>query len=83
MEQLLRLHEAMYNYKSNQEVPYDPAKLAIHSILRLEVDRISNSGHIFKKTVSFEDLVPSIDEENIVTYVDFDFSLTFYPEART
>ena len=73
----------MHNYKSNQEVPYDPAKLAIHSFLRLDVDLISNSGHIFKKTVSFEDIVPSINEENNVTYVDFDFGFTFYPEART
>ena len=34
-----------------------------------------------KKTVSFDDVVHFIDEENIVTYVDFDCGVTFLPET--
>ena len=62
---------------------HDPTKLAIHSLLRPEDDLISNCGQIFKKTVSFNDIVHFIDEENIVTYVDFDCAVTFYPETPT
>ena len=36
-----------------------------------------------KKTVSFEDFVHFIDEENIVTYVDFDCGITFFPGTPT
>ena len=36
-----------------------------------------------KKTVSFDDVVHFIDEENIVTYVDFDCGITFLPETPT
>ena len=48
-----------------------------------EADRISKCGHTFKKTVSFDDIVHYIHEENIVTYVDFDKGISFYPEAPT
>ena len=41
----------------------------------------SNCGQNFKKTVSFDDIVHFIDEEDIVTYEDFDCAITFYPEA--
>ena len=61
--------------------PYDPTKLAIHSILRPEDDLMSNCGQNFKKTVSFDDIVHFIDEEDIVTYEDFDCAITCYPEA--
>ena len=37
----------------------------------------------FKKTVSFDDIGHIIDEENIVTYVDFDCGITFYAETPT
>ena len=73
----------MYNYNKSGLSPYDPTKLAIHSILRPEDDLISNCGPNFKKTVSFDDVVHFIDEENIVTYVDFDCSITFLPETPT
>ena len=73
----------MYNYNKTQDSPYDPTKLAIHSIWRLEVDLLSNCCHTFEKTVSFDDIVQFIDEENIVTYVRFDCGITFYPEAPT
>ena len=73
----------MYNYKKSGLSPYDPTKLAIHSILRPEDDLISNCGPNVKKTVSFDDVVHFIDEENIVTYVDFDCSITFLPETPT
>ena len=73
----------MYNYNKSGLSPYDPTKLAIHSILRPEDDLISNCGPNVKKTVSFDDVVHFIDEENIVTYVDFDCSITFLPETPT
>ena len=66
-----------------QVSPHDPTKLAIHSILRPEADRISNCGQTFKKNVSFDDIVHFLDEEIIVSYVDFDFRVTFYPETPT
>ena len=73
----------MYNYNKSGLSPYDPTKLAIHSILRPEDDLLSNCGPNVKKTVSFDDVVHFIDEENIVTYVDFDCSITFLPETPT
>ena len=73
----------MYNYNKSGLSPYDPTKLALHSILRPEDDLISNCGSNVKKTVSFDDVVHFIDEENIVTYVDFDCSITFLPETPT
>ena len=73
----------MYNYNKSGLSPYDPTKLSIHSILRPEDDLISNCGPNVKKTVSFDDVVHFIDEENIVTYVDFDCSITFLSETPT
>ena len=66
-----------------QVSPYDPTKLAIHSILRPEDDLISKCGQNFRKTVSFDDIAHFIDEENIVTKVDFDCGITFNPETPT
>ena len=71
----------MYSYNKTQASPYDPTKLAIQSILRPEDDLISNCGQNFKKTVSFDDSVHFIDEEDIVTNEDFDCGFTFYPET--
>ena len=73
----------MCSYNKTQVSPYDPTKLAIHSILRPEDDLISNCGPSVKKTVSFDDVVHLIDEENMVTYVDFDCGITFFPETTT
>ena len=73
----------MCSYNKTQVSPYYPTKLAIHSILPLEDDLISNCGQDFKKTVSFDDIVHFIDEENIVTNVDFYCDTTFYPESPT
>ena len=73
----------MYNYNKSVLSPYDPTKLAIHSILRPEDDLRSNCGPNLKKTVSFDDVVQFIDEENMVTYVDFDCGITFFPETPT
>ena len=73
----------MCSYNKTQVSPYDPTKLAIHSILRQEDDLLSNCGPNVKKTVSFDDVVHFIDEENIVTYVDFDCGITFLPETPT
>ena len=73
----------MYNYNKSGLSPYDPTKLAIHSILRPEDDLISNCGPNVRKTVSFDDVVQFIDEENIVTYINFDFGITFLPETPT
>ena len=73
----------MCSYNKNQFSPYDPTKLAIHSILPPEDDLISNCGPSVKKTVSFDDVVHFIDEENMVTYVDFDCGITFFPGNHT
>ena len=73
----------MCSYIKTQVSPYDPTKLAIHSILRPEDDLTSNCCQNFKKTVSFDVFVHFIDEENIVTYKDFDCGITFYHETRT
>ena len=73
----------MCSYNKTEVSPYDPTKLAIHSILRPEDDLISNCGPNIKKTVSFDDVVHFIDEENMVTYVDFDCGITFFPETPT
>ena len=73
----------MYNYNKTGLFPYDPTKLAIHSILRPEDDLISNCGPNVKKTVCFDDVVHFHDEENNVTYVDFDCGITFLPETPT
>ena len=71
----------MCNYNKTHVSRYDPTKLAIYSILRPEDDLLSNFGQNFKKTVSFDDMVHFIDQQNIVTYVDFDCGITFYPET--
>ena len=73
----------MYNYNKSGLSPYDPTKLAIHSILRPEDNLISNCGPNVRKTVSFDDVVHFIDEEDIVTYVDSDCGFTFLPENPT
>ena len=73
----------MCSYIKTQVSAYDPTKLAIHSILRPEDDLISNFAPSVKKTVSFDDVVHFIDEENMVTYVDFDCGITFFPETPT
>ena len=71
----------MYNYNKSVLSPYDPTKLSIHSILRPEDDLISNCGPNFKKSVSFDDVVHFIDEVNMLTDVDFDCGITFFPET--
>ena len=73
----------MYNYNKSVLSPYDPTKLAMHSILRPKDDLISNCGPNVKMNVSFDDVVHFIDEENMVTYVDFDCAITFLPETPT
>ena len=73
----------MCSYNNTQVPPFDPTKLAIHSILRPEDDLISNCGQNVRKTVSFDDIVHFIDEKDIVTYDDFDCGITFYPETPT
>ena len=83
IEKLLLLQEAMYNYNKSVLSPYDPTELAIHSILRPDDDLISNCGPNLKKTVFFDDVVHFIDEDNMVTYVDFDCGITFFPETPT
>ena len=53
----------MCSYNKTKVSPYDPTKLAIHSVLRTENDLISNFDQNFKKTVSFDDVVHFINEE--------------------
>ena len=52
----------MYNYNKSGLSPYDPTKLAIHSILRPEDDLISKFGPNVKNMFSFDDIVHFIDE---------------------
>ena len=73
----------MYNYNKSGLSPYDPTKLALHSLLRPEDDLISSCGPNVRKTVSFDDVVHFIDEENIVTHINFDCGITFLPETPT
>ena len=73
----------MCSYNKTQVSPYDPTRLAIHSILRQEDDLMSNCGPNVKRSVSFDDVVHFIDEENILSYVDFDCGITFLPETPT
>ena len=73
----------MYNFNKSVLSPYDPTKLAVHSILRPEDDLISNCGPNLKTTVSFDDVVHFNDEENMVTYVDFDCGITFFLQNPT
>ena len=47
----------MYSYNGTQDFLYDPTRLEIHFLLRREDDLMSNCGHKFKKTVSFDDLL--------------------------
>ena len=66
-------------YNKSLLTPYDPTKLAN---LRPE-DLITICGQNVKKTVSFDDVVHFIDEENMVTYVVFDCGITFFLETPT
>ena len=61
IEILFLLQETMYNYNKGPQVsPFDPKKLVIHSILRLEEYVIANCGQNFKNTVSFDDIVRTL-----------------------
>ena len=73
----------MCSYNKTQVSPYDHTKLAILSILRPEDDLISNCGQNFRKTLPFDDIVHFIDEENVLTYEDFDCDIVFHPEKPT
>ena len=68
----------MYNYNKSVLSSYDPTKLAVYSFLRPENDLISNCAPNIKITVSFDDVVQFIDEEIMVTYVDFVYGNTFF-----
>ena len=82
-EQIFLLQETMYNYNKTQPSPYNPTKLAIHSIMRPEDKFISNCGQNFKKSVSFEEILHFNFDENIVPFVEFDCGFTFYPGTPT
>ena len=74
----------MYSYNKNQDSPYDPTKLVIHSFfLRPDAEFLSNCGHVSKYTVPFEGIVHFVDEKIIVIYADFDCGITYYPEKPT
>ena len=72
----------MYNYNGTQDSLFAPTKLAIHFLLRPVVDLVLNCGH-HSKSRFFNDIVHFIDEENIVTGVDFDGDKFFHTEAPT
>ena len=66
----------MWSWNKNQVSTYDPSKLPIYSILRQEDDLVSKCGHNCNKKVSFDDFVHFIDEQNIVTFEEFDSDIT-------
>ena len=51
--------------------------------MRPEVDLLSNCGPNVKKTVSFNDVVHFIDDDYMVTFVDFDCGIMFFPKTPT
>ena len=51
--------------------------------MRPEDDFLSIGGPNVKKTVSFDDVVHFIDEENMVTYIDIVCGITFFSETPT
>ena len=74
----------MYNYNKSVLSPYDPTKLAIHSICVRMMILYQIVVRIWKKkTVSFDDVVHFIYKENMVTFVYFDCGITFFPETPT
>ena len=73
----------MGNYNKTKVSPSDPTKLAIDSIVHPDIDHISVCGPKFKKTVSSDDIVHFIEEDNIVTDVGFDSGVTFLPQTAT
>ena len=73
----------MYNYNKSLFSPFYPTTIAIYSILRPEDDLLSICGPHVKNIVSFDAVVHFIDEENIVTYVNFDCGIDFHPETPT
>ena len=77
------LDEAVYSYNKIQGSLCDPTKPAISSNLRRELDLMSNYGENFNNTVSFEDMVHFINEENIVTFVGLICGITIYTGALT
>ena len=77
------MHGAMLDFNSNQYFFYYREKLAIHSVVRSEVDLTSNCGDKLKKSVCFENIVHIIDEKNILIYLDFVCGVTFYSETPT
>ena len=77
IDYLFLLQEAMSNYNKIQDSPYNPTKLAFHSIWRPQGDIISKTGQNFKKKTFFvDDIVLFIVEENIVSEIDFDCLIT-------
>ena len=78
IEQIFPLQQAMGNYNKTHVSPYDLTKLAIHSFLRSKDDIIPNCLQTLKKTVSFDEILQIIDEENIVFYANFVCGITFY-----
>ncbi len=56
----------MQNYNKSVLSPYDPTKLAIHSILRPEDDPISICGPKVKKTVSLMTLCNSMTRRTLL-----------------
>ena len=73
----------MCSYNDTQVSLHDQTTLAIHSILRPEVNLLSKCGQNFERTVFFNDIVHFIDKDNIVTYEHFDCGITFFPETPT
>ena len=79
----MKLFSTTNQLKAHFMTLYDPTKFVMHFNLRTNVDFISDCGDNFKKAVSLADMVHFIDEDKMVTHVDFECGTVFCPEAPT
>ena len=75
------MHVALFNTRQPKTLFLTHGAFNLHFFRCLEVNPICNCGVIFKKTISFDDMVHFINDDNAVTYVVFDCCTTLYPEA--
>ena len=77
------MSEDFFNYNLTDASAFDPTKHESQSILRPNVDFISNRCDNSKKSVPFDNMVCFIDEKKIVCYIASDCVISLHPEAST
>ena len=70
------MDEAIFNYNSAKDSACDHTSFANHFLLPPEVNPLSNSDENFKNTVSFDNILCFVYDENIASDVDFDSGIT-------